>query len=118
MDSKEKVYDAFAELIYAVVIADGKISGTEKKVISDVIQGHLIKIDIQKYFDSKITGISIVQSFLNTFEVCKQHGKDSEYPFLLKILEDVSRVSEGLNKDEDNLLEEFISSFRSRFSLS
>ena len=115
MYSKEKVYDAFAELIYAVVIADGKITASEEEVISKVIEGHSIKLDIQKYFDSKSKNISIAQSFMNTFGVCKEHGKDPEYPFLLHIVEDVALVSEGLNKDEDNLLSEFISSFKLKF---
>ena len=115
MYSKEKIYDAFAELIYAVVIADGKITQKEEEVISKVIKEHSIKLDIQKYFDSKVKNISVAQSFMNTFEVCKQHGNDSEYPFLLKILEDISQVSEGLNKDEDNLLSEFVGSFKKRF---
>ncbi len=118
MSSKEKVYDAFAELIYAVVIADGRITQKEEEVISKIIKGHSIKLDIKKYFDSKARNISIAQSFMNTFEVCKQHGEDLEYPFLLKILKDIASVSEGLNNDEGNLLAEFIDSFRKRFKLT
>ena len=118
MRSKEEVYDAFAELIYCVVMADGEIKETEQAAIKTIVKNHPIGGAIQKYFDSKNKDISIVQSFLHTLEICKEHGADDEYPFLLAIIEVISKVSEGLDEGEDGLLAQFILNFKRRFSLN
>ena len=118
MGTKEKVYDAFAELIYSVVMADGVIKETEKIAIEHIVKEHPIKKDIQKYFTSQEKNISVAQSFLHTLEVCKEYGADQEYPFLISIVEKISKVSEGLDNEDDGLLVDFVANFKRRFALN
>ena len=114
--SKEKVYDAFAELIYTVVMADGVIKEQEKTAIANIVRDHPIGKDIQRYFDSNLKDISVAQAFLNTLDVCKTFGQDSEYSFLIHIVEEIAKVSEGLDGDDDGLLAEFVRNFRRKFN--
>jgi hypothetical protein len=114
--SKEKVYDAFAELIYTVVMADGLVKEPEKSAIENIVKDHPIAQNIQRYFDSNMTNNSVAQSFLHALEVCRENGQDSEYPFLIRIVEEISKVSEGLNGDDDGLLTEFVSNFKRKFA--
>ena len=115
MESKKKVYSAFAELIYSVVMADGEIREPEKLAIASIVKEHPIAQDIKRYFDSNIKGISIAQSFIHTLEVCKEHGEDVEYPFLLAIVERISKVSEGIESDDESILTDFVVNFRRKF---
>ncbi len=116
MSTKEKVYDAFAELIYSVVMADGEVTAAEKTAISQIVKQHPIGINIQNYFDSKDKDLSIAQCFIYTLETCKAHGADEEYPFLLTIVEEISKVSEGV--DDDGLFVQFVKNFKKRFSIN
>jgi hypothetical protein len=113
--SKERVYDAFAELIYTVVMADGVIKEQEKTAISNIVKDHPIGKDIQRYFDSNFKDISVAQSFLHTLDVCKEFGKDKEYSFLIKIVEEIAKVSEGFDGEDDGLLVEFVRNFKRKF---
>jgi len=118
MDTKKKVYDAFAELIYSVVMADGEIKEPERSTISSIAGNHPISADIQRYLESNSKNTSIVQCFLHTVDVCKEHGNDPEYPFLLKIIVEISKVSEGMDNEDEGLFAEFINNFKKRFSLN
>jgi len=116
MATKEKVYKAFAELIYSVVMADGEISEREKASIARIVNEHPIGTTIQEYIGGERKDISIVQSFLHTMDVCKEHGQDNEYSFLIDLTEQIAKVSEGM--DDDGLLVEFVSSFKRKFHLN
>ncbi len=113
---KEEVYDAFAELIYTVVMADGIVKEPEKSAIEKIVKNHPIAQLIQRYFDSNQKDVSIAQSFLHAFEVCKENGPDTEYPFLIHLVEEISKVSEGLDGEEDGLLTEFVRNFKRKFT--
>lgn len=118
MESKKKVYEAFAELIYAVVMADGEVKEPEKSLITDVVANHPIAGEIQKHLDSGLKSTSIVQSFLYTLDVCKEHGADAEYTFLLDILVQISKVSEGVDNEDGGFFAEFVANFKKRLSIA
>lgn len=113
--TKDRLYDAFAKLIYAVVMADGVIKEQEKAVIASIVKDHPVSKDIQRYFDSNLKGLSIAQSFLHAIEICKEYGKDQEFPFLIQVVDEISHVSEGLDRNSTGLLSEFVESFKKRF---
>lgn len=118
MDTKNKVYEAFAELIYSVVMADGEIKEPEKTTITTIAGSHPIAQNIQRYLASNSKDTSIAQSFLHTIDVCKEHGNDPEYPFLLNMIVEISKVSEGIENDDEGLFGEFVNNFKKRFSLN
>ena len=117
MESKKKVYEAFAELIYAVIMADGEVKEPEKSLITNIVINHPIAADIHAQLESGVKNTSIVQSFLHTLDVCKEHGKDEEYSFLLNILVEISKVSEGVDSEEGGFFSEFVANFKKRFLL-
>lgn len=118
MESKKKVYEAFAELIYAVVMADGEVKDPEKSLITNIVSSHPIAADIQNHLASGAKNTSIVQSFLYTLDVCKEHGRDEEYSFLLNILVQISKVSEGVDNEDGGFFAEFVANFKKRFLIS
>ena len=117
MESKEKVFEAFAELIYAVIMADGEIKEPEKSLVTNIVINHPISVYIDAHLASGVKNTSIVQSFLHTLDVCKEHGNDIEYSFLLNILIEISKVSEGVDNGEGGFFSEFVANFKNRFSV-
>jgi uncharacterized tellurite resistance protein B-like protein len=117
MVSKKEVYEAFAELIYAVIMADGVVKDPEKALIKAIVVNHPIAQNIQLHLESGVKNTSIVQSFLHTLDVCKNHGQDNEYSFLLNILIEISKVSEGVDSEEGGFFAEFVDNFKKRFLL-
>jgi hypothetical protein len=118
MESKKKVYEAFAELIYAVVMADGEVKGAEKSLITSIVANHPIAVEIQSLLASGVKNTSIVQSFLHTLDMCKEHGQDEEYSFLLNILIEISKVSEGVDNEDGGFFAEFVANFKKRLSVA
>lgn len=116
MNSKESLYNAFAELIYSVMMADGTINENELKAISLISQKHPIDFFIKKHIESAPKDISIAQSFLHTIEVCKSLGNREEYPELVEMVQKIGKVSGEL--EEDSLLSIFVANFKQKFSLS
>lgn len=118
MVSKQNIYSAFAELIYAVVMADGVIKEQEQQAITAIVKNHPIGALIEQYFGASTTSPSVAQSFLHTMETCKAFGNDAEYPFLLHLVEEISKVSEGLEKEmKEGLFYDFVHGFKKRFHL-
>jgi hypothetical protein len=115
MDTNEILYDAFAELIYSVLMADGIINQNELNAISQITKTHPIRDFIQKHILSNQKDISISQSFLHTMEVCKSLGNREEYPALLEMVQEIGKVSGKF--EEDSLLSDFVANFKQKFSL-
>ena len=49
--NKEKLYEAFGELIYVVAMADGEIQDTEIVALKKLVSEHLLGADIKWSFD-------------------------------------------------------------------
>jgi uncharacterized tellurite resistance protein B-like protein len=103
MNSKEELYNSFAELIYSVAMADGIIDDEELAEIKRLTGNHPLGFKIENLITnlSSEDEVSIVQSYKSTLSLCKNIGKDSEYEFLINVLEQFSKVSKTEDSDDD-----------------
>jgi len=78
--NKEKLYEAFGELIYVVAMADGEIQETEVVALKKLVSEHPLGSDIKWSFDYEAKNISdtkdTYQKVLNT---CQAYGPSEDY---------------------------------------
>ncbi len=116
MVSKTRLNDAFGELIYAVALADGLIQQEELDKISEVLKNHSWGKDIQWSFDYESRkGNDPKDAYEKALDVLKEHGPDPDYAFLIQILEEIAQASDGVDKEEKELIDGFQSSLREHF---
>lgn len=104
MENKEQLYESFAELIFSVAMADGVIDDEEINYLHTLFNGHPVEqkiLSLHQNHNSE-TEISLVQSYKNTLNYCKQHGHDPEYEFLISNLEKFTKVSKPSDDDDMN----------------
>ena len=103
MGVKEKLYSSFAELIYAIAMADGILEDIEKEAIENSTNEHPIQGIINQLFedDNIIEEVSIVGSYKNIVDYYREYGEDEEYAFLINILEELSKACKTDEADED-----------------
>ena len=107
----EQVYDAFARMIYAIIIADGVIDREEKKIIEDQVAGK----DIEKYLDAYINSNEeylIIESYKNLINACRDYGNSDEYSELIEILNQIKGVSSVIDEDDAEILDSIISNLK------
>ncbi|MEH0155224.1 TerB family tellurite resistance protein [Limibacter armeniacum] len=113
---KERLYDAFGELLYAVALADGMIQPEEINKIEQVLANHSWGREIEWSFNyEKNKNNDPKQVYEKALDTLKQHGPDPEYTFLIEILEEVARASDGIDESEDKVISDMQSSLKMHF---
>lgn len=116
MVSKEKLYDAFGELIYAVAKADGLIQVEEKLMLEKILAEHPWASQIHWSFDYESKkDMDPEESYKKALDIFKEHGPDPDYVYLLEILEKVAAASDGIDADEQKVIDSFQSDLYKRF---
>jgi uncharacterized tellurite resistance protein B-like protein len=114
--NKERLYDAFGELIYALAMADGLIQPEEIQVLDDILQGHpwasQIKWSFNYESNKKLDLKDVYKKALDTFT---QHGQDKEYAYLIDILQKVAKASDGITEVEQKMIERFQKDLKENF---
>jgi hypothetical protein len=101
MVTKEKLYEAFGELIYAVAKADGVIQGEEVAVLEKILKNHSWAKDIVWSFNYEAQKNNSVEYVYNkAMDIFKEHGPSPEYEHLVSILQAVSESSQGNSATE------------------
>ena len=115
MVSREKLYDAFGELIYAIANCDGIIQDEELKALEERLENYPGAREIKWSFDyEKSRKHSVEESYDKAIDICKENGPDAEYVFLLDVLEEVSR-SNGIEEKQREIISRFQHDLRTRF---
>ncbi|MEM7104150.1 MAG: TerB family tellurite resistance protein [Bacteroidota bacterium] len=108
MINRERLYEAFGEIIYVVAMADGLIQPEETKALEDILQNHEWAKDIQWSFEYEADHMrdpsDIYKKALNTFI---ENGPDAAYESLFEILEEVAKASGGMDSEEASTLIDF-----------
>ena len=115
MGNKEKLYDAFGELVYVVAMSDGIIQPEEVKALHDIIAKHPWAKEIEwsfKYEVEKHQDIDYL--YKRVLDACHQNGPDPEYKFLLEVLEAVAHASRHI-EDEKQIIDKFTHELTERF---
>ncbi|MDX2301204.1 MAG: TerB family tellurite resistance protein [Microscillaceae bacterium] len=116
MIHKEQLYQAFGELIYAVAKADGLVQNEEVDALKKILQRHAWAKDVQWSFDYELKNENdlqyVYEKALDTF---RQYGPTPEYVYLIQILEEVARASDGIDSKEKALIHGFQDDLKERF---
>ncbi|MCB0560801.1 MAG: TerB family tellurite resistance protein [Lewinellaceae bacterium] len=116
MTPKERIYDAFGELLYLVAKADGLIQPEEVESLENILQNHPKARQIKWSFDYERTRHNDPEDlYLKVIDRCRENGPDPEYLFLIDILEEVARASAGIDRHEKGVIEGFVKDLTERF---
>ncbi len=116
MKNTEKLIEAFGELIYVVAIADGGIQKEELEVIENKLATHKWGEDIKWSFDYEVKkNNSIEDLYKKVITYCEMHGPDAEYQFLLNVVEEVAAASNGVDKEEKEVMDGFVNDLTEKF---
>ena len=114
--NKEKLYEAFGELIYVVAMADGEIQDTEVAALKKLVSEHPLGADIKWSFDYEARNTTDVgdtyQKVLNT---CQAYGPTEDYLLLIDLLEKVADASSGIEEKEQAVINNFQADLIARF---
>ncbi|AFM06239.1 Tellurite resistance protein TerB [Bernardetia litoralis DSM 6794] len=114
--NKERLYDAFGELIYTLAMADGLIQAEELQALDRILKGHPWASQIKWSFDYEANKAldlqDVYKKALNTFA---EHGQDKEYTYLIDILQEVAKASDRIDTQEQKMIERFQQDLRENF---
>ena len=106
--SKEELYDAMGELIYAVALADGFIQKEETDRLKELLLGHPWAAAIQWSFDyEKRKSKALEAAYQKALVTCQAYGPNEEYAFLMEVLEKVAEASDGVDEQESGVIDRF-----------
>ena len=114
--SKEKLYDALGELIYALALSDGSIQEAELVKLRELLIEHPNAQAIQWSFDyEQNSQASLEEAYQKALETCKNYGPTQEYVFLFDALEAVAKASDGMDAKELAVIERFKQELKEHF---
>lgn len=105
---KTQLYDAFGELIYAIAQVDGVIQEAEIQKLRELLLGHAWAAEIEWSFNyEKKKTRTVEEAMAKALETCKSYGPSSEYAFLLEVLYLVAKASDGVQTEEQAIIDQF-----------
>ncbi|RUA28004.1 MAG: TerB family tellurite resistance protein [Bacteroidetes bacterium] len=108
MIKKEKLYDAFGELIYAIAMADGNIQDEELEALQKLLSNHPWAKEIYWSFDYEFNKHHTIQdSFDHAINICIENGPDPEYRYLLDVMTKVAEAFNGIVPQERKIIDDF-----------
>jgi len=114
--NKEKLYEAFGELIYVIAKADGRIQKVEKNALEKLINAHPLGAEIKWSFDYEADRNSNVEDrYQKVLNTCQAYGPTEEYLLLIDLLEKVAAASNGIDKKEQAVIDSFQADLIARF---
>ncbi len=116
MGKKEKLFEAFGELIYVVAMADGIIKNEEVEALDDILKSHPNAQEIKWSFDYEVgKENSIERTYEKVLHYCHQYGPDPEYQNLIDIMEAVAKSGKKKSKNEQAVINKFAYELTERF---
>ncbi|MCC5945456.1 MAG: TerB family tellurite resistance protein [Bernardetiaceae bacterium] len=115
---KERLYDAFGTLIYAVAKADGLVQESETNALNNILVQHPWASQIKWSFDYELKRETDVKTaYLKAIDVCAELGPSDEYDFFIEVLAEVARASDGIDENEAEIIQNFKKDFEIRYAL-
>ncbi|MBS2096926.1 tellurite resistance TerB family protein [Carboxylicivirga linearis] len=116
MSVKSRLYDAFGEMLYVVAMADGIIQPEEIEVLHNALQKHPAGKDIEWSFDyERLHQSNVEDLYQKVLNICQDNGPDPEYQMMVDVMEEVAHSSNGINEDEQKVIDRFIHELTDRF---
>lgn len=118
MIKRERLNDAFGELIYAIAIADGDVQEEEVKALEKLLSQHPWAKEIKWSFNYEKTKMhSVEESYERAINVCKENGPDIEYKYLLDVMTQVAEAFDGIVPQEKRIIDSFKTDLHHRFEM-
>ena len=106
--TKEELYDAFGELLYAICAIDGEVQIEEAKKIEELLTGHEGAEEMMWSFEYEFDNHKTVAESCNkALAICELYGPCPDYTFLIDALKKVAASSNGIGEKENNLINTF-----------
>ena len=116
MVKKERLYDAFGELIYSIAMADGEVQKEEVQALEFLLSQHPWAKEIKWSFNyENEKKHSTEESYQKAIEICKQNGPDPEYKYLLDVMRMVAESFDGIVPQEKKIIDNFRDDLHKRF---
>ncbi len=116
MKDTDKLIEAFGELAYVIAMADGEVQQEEIKAIEKKLAGHKWGADIQWSFDYEMKKQRDPEELYKKVIIyCEMHGPDPEYNFLMELLEEIAKASNGIDPDEEGVMSDFVQELTDKF---
>ena len=116
MIAKEKLYDAFGELIYLVAMADGVIQKEETQALKTILNSHPWAKEVKWSFNYEADKNKPLEYvYKRALDIFHQNGPDPEYAFFVDVLREVAKASNGIDKNEEELINRFTHELTQRF---
>ncbi len=97
-------------------MADGTIQKEELETIENRLSKHKWGEDIKWSFDYEVkNNNSIEDLYKKVVTYCEMHGPDEEYQFLIEVIEEVAKSSDGVDKDEKEVMDNFVIELTNKF---
>ena len=106
--SKEQLFEAFGEILYAMAAVDGKIQQEEKELIAQAIKHHRHEYDILFSFKQGVTKAkTIKEAFGKAMETFRSYGAFDGYSDFKIILENLAQSCQGISPEEQEIIDQF-----------
>ncbi len=116
MIKRERLYDAFGELIYAIAMADGEVQQEEVETLEAFLSHHPWAKEIKWSFNyENMKNHSVEEAYNNAIDICKENGPDPEYKYILEVMTSVAEAVDGIVPQERKILDDFRFDLRERF---
>jgi len=116
MIKRERLYDAFGELIYAIAMADGEVQEEEVRSLEHHLDQHPWAKEIKWSFNyENEKHKSVEESYKNAIDICMENGPDPEYKYLLDVMYSVANAFGGIVPQEKKILDDFRRDLLDRF---
>lgn len=104
--NKEKLYEAFGELIYAIAKADGLIQEEEISALEEILKNHPWAKDVKWSFDYEVKKQNPFEEvFAKALDTFQQYGPSNEYVELMGVIEEIAKASKGVDDKEKEMMQ-------------
>ncbi len=116
MTKKERIYDAFGELLYLVAIADGIIQPEEEEALKAMLKDHPKADQITWSFNYEAQKKNELEDiYKKVIDTCHDNGPDPEYQSLMEMMGKLAAASAGVDPDEKHVMDGFVHDLTERF---
>jgi len=114
--NKEKLYEAFGELIYVVAMADGRVQSTEMEALKKLVSEHPLGSDIKWSFNYELAkSADVSDTYQKVLNTCQAYGPTEDYLLLIDLLKKVAAASNGIDESEQSIINNFQTDLIARF---
>lgn len=103
-----ELYDAFGELLYVLTKIDGEIQREEIQTLYQILENHPWSKEIIWSFNYEADHDSDIEDvYKKVIYACYEIGPNSEYTYMLEVLEVVAESSLGVDQQERDIIDRF-----------